>query len=217
VEGMRSTSMRVLIVDSNYLFRQGLKAILSSENNFDIVGEGTSVEQGINLIFSQKPDIAIIDLIIGREKGLKIVEEVKNKGIECKFMVLTNSFDYRDFKKVRESLVEGYILKDALPEEFIYALRIIKTGKKYYDSNLMISAINLEKEGYLDDEPLQSLTNREKEVLIALGKGLSNNDIASRLLITEFTVKKHVGQILYKLRLSDRTQAALYASSKGLV
>jgi DNA-binding NarL/FixJ family response regulator len=208
--------MKIAIVDSNYLFRQGLRSILLAEKDFEVVGEGSCIEQGINLILKYRPNIVLMDLKLGEEDGLKISQEIRKKSICCKFIVLTDSSDYKDFRKVRENHIEGYIIKDALPEEIIYATRIIGSGKKYYDANLITSAMNLEAGQQFKDKGLKKLTQREIEVLMALGAGLSNSDISGKLSISESTVKKHVSNILVKLSLTDRTQAALYAAASEL-
>jgi two-component system, NarL family, nitrate/nitrite response regulator NarL len=209
--------MNVVIVDTNYLLREGLKKVLSLEECIQVIGEGHNVEEALEIIISKKPDIVMVDIKLGAESGLDVVREIKKKGIPSKFIIFTASSDYRDFRKTEEIGIEGYILKDALQEELIYALKCVYAGGKYYAPNLLTSVINTEKKNFYKEEAVQNLTNREKEVLIKLGKGLKNNEIANSLSITEFTVKKHVGQILLKLGLTDRTQAALYANSHGLV
>ncbi|MDF2675262.1 MAG: DNA-binding response regulator [Clostridiales bacterium] len=209
--------METVIVISNYILRRGLKAILSEEKDIQVVGEGTNVKKGVEIILKQNPSIALVDLKLGDEDGLRIIEEVRKENLKCKFIVLTDSTDYRDLKRVRDYNVEGYILKEALSEEIIYAVRIIQAGKKYYDASLMLNTMSPKKTEYIESEALDKLTQRELEVLIALAGGLSNIDIAKKLLITEYTVKKHVSNILSKLNLNDRTQAALYASAHGLI
>lgn len=209
--------MKVAIIDNHCLVRQGLKSILSMDNNIEIAGESSNVKDGLKLILESEPDIAIIDLKLGNENGLDIVKGIKGNMRRCKFIILTTSSDYRDFRKAEEIGIEGYILKDALPEEIIYGVKIVKAGRKFYDANLMTSAMRLEKSNSINDPAVNSLTQREKEVLAAVGKGLCNNEIASSLYITEYTVKKHVSQILNKLGFSDRTQAAIYANTHGLV
>lgn len=209
--------MRIVIVDSQCVVRQGLKMILSLEKSFQITGEAGNVGDGINIILNEKPDIVVMDLNFGNESGLEIMKQVKAKNLNCKFIILTTSADYRDFRSAEQAGVDGYILKDALPEEIIYAIKIIKAGRKFYDANLMTSAMNLKKNNPFINESIKNLTQREVEVLMALGKGFNNGEIAKVLFITEYTVKKHVSQILYKLGVTDRTQAALYASTHGLV
>jgi two-component system, NarL family, nitrate/nitrite response regulator NarL len=209
--------MKAVIIDSNYLLREGLKKVLSLEESVEIIGEGCSVEEALEIILSKRPDIVILDIKLGKECGLEIVRTVKKKDIPSKFIILTTSSEYRDFRKVEEVGIDGYILKDALQEEIIYAIKRVIAGRKYYDPNILTSVINTEKKHTCKEDAAQNLTKREREVLIKLGKGLTNNEIANSLSITEFTVKKHVSQILLKLEFTDRTQAALYANSHGLV
>lgn len=209
--------MRVAVIDANYLYREGLKNFISSQEGIDLIGEAANIKDGLGLLFNCTPDITIMDIKLGTESGFALLEEAKNKGDFCKFIILTFSNDYKDFRKAEKLGAEGYILKDAMPEEIIHAIKIVAAGKKYYDTNLIINAINLEEKDIHRNEAMQNLTKREKEVLASLGKGLSNAEIANSLDITEFTVKKHVSQILLKLGQTDRTQAALYANYHGLV
>jgi two-component system, NarL family, nitrate/nitrite response regulator NarL len=209
--------MKTIIINNNYLLREGLKKVLSLEKNIELIDEGCSVREAIDIIIDKKPELVIIDLKLGEENGFKIIEESRHIGIECKFLVLASSPECNDLKKVEELAVDGYILKDALPDEILYAIKTVVAGRKYFDTNLILSVINAAKKDCSKNGAVQNLTKREIEVLIALGKGLSNNEIASTLKITEFTVKKHVSQILLKLNISDRTQAALYANFHGLV
>lgn len=110
--------------------------------------------------------------------------------------------------------VEGYVLKEALPEELLSAIRLVAKGRKYYDPTVVQQAMEYDKE--YRGKGMDELTPRELEVLAFLAKGMNNKAIAEALFITEHTVKKHIGQILEKLDLHDRTQAALYAVSRGL-
>lgn len=111
--------------------------------------------------------------------------------------------------------IEGVCLKEAFPEDLLYGIEVVARGRKYYDPVLMGSI--MDHKSAREKQELSELTPKELEVLMSLGKGRSNKEIANALYITEFTVKKHVSQVLAKLELADRTQAALYALSKGLV
>lgn len=198
--------MKIIIVDDHPLVRQGLASLLSMEDDMELVGECSNVQEALSMIEEKKPDMAIIDLKLGKESGLDILTAGKNHS--CKYVILTSSAAYIDFKKSEEVNVDGYVLKEALPEELLYALRLVYKGRKYYDPVLLEYKLN--QEGNIDN-----LTSREIEVLHKLGKGLNNYQIAKELFISENTVKKHVSQILAKLNLHDRTQAALYANSIG--
>ena len=208
--------MKVVIVDDHPLVRKGLTSILSLDGTMEVLGEATNSREALELFKTTKPDLALVDLRLGNESGLDLITDVKRQGITCKFVVLTSSSEENDFKRAKEIGVEGYILKEALPEELLHALNVIRKGRKYYDTavlDMLMNSSNLiEENGHIEQ-----LTPKEKEILIELGKGHSNKEISKTLYITEFTVKKHVSQVFAKLGLADRTQAALYANAKGLV
>jgi two-component system nitrate/nitrite response regulator NarL len=208
--------MKVVIVDDHPLVRRGLSSILSLDKSMEVLGEATNSREAIALFSKVKPDIALVDLRLANESGLDVIEEAILLGFICKFVVLTSSTEVEDFRRATKIGVDGYLLKEAFPEELIHALHIICMGRKYYDPGIL--DLVMKSTGSLDEERhLELLTPKEKEVLIELGKGHSNKKIAQTMYITEYTVKKHVSQVLAKLGLADRTQAALYANVKGLV
>ncbi|HHV65397.1 MAG TPA: response regulator transcription factor [Peptococcaceae bacterium] len=201
--------MNVVIVDDHPLVRQGLYAVLSAENDIRITGEASGVPEATELILNLEPDIALIDLRLADHSGLEIVKKCKAKNSPSKYIILTSSVEHEDFRQAGEVGVDGYILKDAFPEELLTAVRLVYKGRKYYDPSLLEFVLKRE-----EDRSYQQLTQREREVLGALGEGLCNKEIANKLYISEYTVKKHVSQILSKLELADRTQAALYARER---
>lgn len=198
----------VISIDDFPLSRQGLMAILGLEEEFEFVGQASSVKEALDVIRRSDPDIIILDLRLKDECGLDILSEIKKLGSGCKCVVLTSSFDPEDFRRASELGIDGYILKDAMPEEIVSALRLVSKGRKYYDPAIMELVMKQSKTDVVD-----ILTPREHEVLRVLGAGLTNKDIAQQLFISECTVKKHVSQVLAKLGFSCRTQAALYAKS----
>lgn len=208
--------MKVVIVDDYPLVIKGLTSLFSQDDSIEVLGEATNSKEALNLFKTVRPDAAIVDLRLGDESGLELIIEAIRQGATCKFVILTSSTEEADFKQAKELGVVGYILKEALPEELLQALFIISKGRKYYDQRVlevvMKSRNPLKVKGYVE-----KLTPKEKEVLIELGKGLSNKEISKILYITEYTVKKHVSQVLAKLDLADRTHAALYANATGLV
>jgi len=209
--------MQIVIVDDHPLVRKGLTSILSIDGTMKVLGEAASRKEALTLFQKTKPDLAIVDLRLANESGLELIIEAKQLGITCKFVVLTSSTDEHDFKQAKEIGVDGYILKEALPEELIHALGIIGRGRKYYDPGVFDLVRKLSESPFEEDEHIEQLTPKEKEVLLELGMGHSNKQISQTLYITEYTVKKHVSQVLAKLDLADRTNAALYANVKGLV
>lgn len=202
--------MKIAIIDDHPLARKGLASILSLEEDCETIIEATNVQEGIDIIDENRPDIALIDLRLGNESGLDIIKEVNQK-VNSKFVILTSSANKEDFLMAEHMGVDGYVLKEALPDELIYAIRLIRRGRKYYDPGLLAFKMTQEK-----NNRMSGLTAREQDVLNLLGKGLSNKQIAKELVITEHTVKKHVSQVLAKLELKDRTQVAIFANNHRL-
>jgi two-component system nitrate/nitrite response regulator NarL len=203
--------MKIVIVDDHPLVRRGLAAVISMQPNVEFAGEATNGQEALQVIEETQPDLVLIDLKLADESGLDVIKAARARGITSKFILLTSSASREDFMKAEEVLVDGYVLKEALPEELLFAIQLVHKGRKYYDPGLMEDKMRMS-----GSSPTDELTPKEKEVLIELGQGACNRDIASRLYISEFTVKKHVSQILAKLQVADRTQAALYANAVGL-
>lgn len=203
--------MKIVIVDDHPLVRRGLAAVISMQSNLQFAGEATNGQEALLVIEETQPDLVLIDLKLADESGLDIIKAARIRGITSKFILLTSSASREDFLKAEEVLVDGYVLKEALPEELLFAIQLVHKGRKYYDPGLMEDKMRMS-----GNSPTDELTPKEKEVLIELGQGACNREIASRLFISEFTVKKHVSQILAKLQVADRTQAALYANAVGL-
>lgn len=208
--------MNVVIVDDHPLIRKGLSSILVNEKSLKVIGEASNSKEALAIFTALNPDIAIVDLRLGSESGLDLIVEAKRQGIACQFVVLSSSSLEEDFKQAKNLGISGYILKESLPEELVHALRMISNGRNYYDQKVFELLLKSRK-SHPTDRNVDKLTRKETEVLIELGKGLSNKEISEMLYVTEYTVKKHVSQVLAKLNLSDRTQAALYANAKGLV
>ncbi|WP_232316972.1 response regulator transcription factor [Paenibacillus sp. D9] len=198
-------SIRVLVVDPYQLVRRGLTSILSGEESIEVIGEASDRKEALAHIQSLQPDLCIMNNRINQQSGLDVIGKLKQAGAGCRFMYLTSSMRPAELQQALDLGIEGLVLKEALPEELIHAVRMIHRGRKYYDVELL--------ESRLADKPAENyhnLTPKELEVLQMLSEGLSNKEIASRLVVTEYTVKKHVSQVLSKLELTDRTKAALF-------
>ena len=204
--------MKVLIVDDHPLVRKGIISTLSYEENIEKILEASNNRVAMELIMNEKPEIAIIDLYLGKEYGLDIVTASRKRGYKTKFIILTSSMKKEDFLKSKEAGVDGYVLKEAYAEDIIYAIHLVLRGKRYIDSEI----IKYEIASTSENSNLDSLTPGERDVLIELGKGLSNQEIAKKLYISENTVKKHVSNILSKLELEHRTQAALLVNNLSI-
>lgn len=203
--------MRLVLIDDHPLVLQGMEVVVQSQQDMEVVGTASCGEAGIRVVEECQPDIAMVDLRLPGEYGLDIIKRAREIAPQCRFIVLTSYSDSTDIKRAMSEKVEGYILKEAMPEEILNAIRLVAKSRTYIDPVIMQTFMSQDQ-----DDPMEQLTPREMEVLEYLAMGMSNRDIAAALFVTEYTVKKHVSQVLEKLELADRTQAALYAYSKGL-
>lgn len=204
--------MKILIVDDHPLVRKGIVSTLDFDEDIEEILEASNVEEAMAIIQNKKPVLTILDLNLASEDGLEIVSRSKSLRCNTKFLILTSSIRKEDYIRAKDIDVDGYILKEAFAEDILYAIHVIMRGKKFIDLEVLeYESQSRTLNGYLD-----KLTPREVDVLIELGEGLSNYEIAKKLYISENTVKKHVSNILSKLDLSHRTQAALYAQNMEL-
>jgi len=203
--------MKIVVIDDHPIIRSGVEQALLDFEDLTVVGSARNYQEGLLLIKEKKPNLVLVDLRMPGKGGLELVEEARKTRKDAKFVILTSYAAAEDVKKALQLKVEGYILKEALPEELINAIRLVGLGRKCYDPEVLTMLMEDDKE---DD--LERLTPREKEVLSALAGGLNNKAIANKFFLSESTVKKHVANILDKLYFEDRTQAALYGYSRGL-
>ena len=203
--------MKVIIVDDHPVVRHGVVESLSMEEDIEVVGMASDSNEGLELLLSTSPDVAIVDLKMPGGGGLALIRQAREKEVKCRFIILTSYASYRDVSEAVSENVDGYMLKEALPEELISAIRLIAQGRRYYDPEIVDSVMNSKKR-----DPFHDLTKRELEILEALAGGLNNRAISKSLYISENTVKKHICNLLEKLEMEDRTQAALFAFSHGL-
>lgn len=197
--------MNLLVVDDHPLARVGLKAALAYEEHISNIWEAANVSEALKQMYIHKPDVALVDLNLGKECGLDFINVAMKKRYTCRYIVLTSSSRREDFVRAKDSGVHGFVLKDALIEDIAYTIRAVARGKRVFDPTV--------SEGAAKARTFHELTLREREVLLQIGKGLSNLEIAKRLVISEYTVKKHISNIFAKLGLKHRTEAALFVNS----
>lgn len=194
----------ILVVDDHPLVRRGIIDILSMNREQDIYEAG-NIAAAMTAIKRQQIDIIIIDINLGNENGFELAEKVKDSHPEIKRVILTSSVNIFDYRKAMELNVDAYIIKDAFIEDIVYALQVVSRGGKYYSPQIVQQSMN----GFMPKE-LMGLTDREKEILVHLSKGMTNAQISNALFISEGTTKKHISNILSKLNLNNRVEAVLY-------
>lgn len=199
--------MRLLVVDDHDIVRKGLIVMLKEEKEFEYIQEASNAEEARKVLAIDTPDIALVDVNLNGQNGLDLIAEVSQKNLPTKFIVFTSSSRKGDYIRAKELNVDGYILKDSNVEDIIYAIKAVGRGRRFYDAEVTQDRQPTERSILLE-----SLTDREKEIFIEIGRGLSNAQIAEKLYITENTVKKHISSLLSKLGVSRRTEVALYAT-----
>lgn len=208
----------VLIVDDHEIVRQGVSAFLASHAEFDVVGIAESGKEAIQLVEQHIPDVVLMDLIMPEMDGVEATRHVKRISPRTQIVVLTSYHDDEHIFPALQSGALSYILKDVKMEDLAEAIRRAAQGEALLNPRVAARIIQ-ELHGTRTEKlnPFTELTSREMEVLKLIANGLSNSTIAEQLIISEYTVKGHVSNILGKLHLADRTQAAVYAWQQGIV
>ena len=213
----KSEKIRVLIADDHHVVRGGLRALLETEDDIEVIGEASDGVEAVLKTRSMDPDVLLLDLVMPRKNGIEAIMEIKQENPDARILVLTSfSDDDKVFAAIKAGAL-GYLLKDSSPHELIQAIRDVYNGESSLHpviARKLIRELNRPAANLPQtDEPL---TEREVEVLVFVARGYSNQEIADGLVISERTVRTHVSNILSKLHLANRTQAALYALKEGL-
>ncbi|WP_017692318.1 response regulator transcription factor [Paenibacillus sp. PAMC 26794] len=216
VETETETSIKVLLVDDHEMVRIGLAAVLDTEDGIEVVGEAGSGEEGIRLAQEYKPDVVLMDLVMEGMDGIEATRQVLKMYPECKVIVLTSYLDDEKMYPVIEAGAFSYLLKTSRANEVADAIRAAARGQSVLESQVASKMMNRFRQPQAAAPLHDELTDREMDVLRLLAKGKSNQDIADDLIIGIKTVKFHVTNLLEKLGVDDRTQAAIYAYKNGL-
>lgn len=206
--------IKILLVDDQSLIRRGLKALLSFEADFQIVGEADNGEIAINRVEELQPDIVLMDIRMPIMDGVAATREINQRFPQTKVLVLTTFDDDEYVTQALQYGAVGYLLKDTPPEELAQAIRAVYKGYTQLGPGIgkkIMAQIAVPQAN--NPEGWEQLTPREQEILQLIAKGASNREIAQTLYISEKTVKNHVTNILSRLNLRDRTQAAIWANS----
>ena len=215
------STIGVLIADDHAIVRRGLRTLIAGEPDMTVAGEAADGYEVVVRARDLHPDVILLDLVMPGQSGLEAIGQIKADNPDARVLVLTSFGDNeRVFSAIRAG-ASGYLLKDASPEQLLQAIHDVYNGESHLHPTIALKMLReldnpvaAAANRPLTDDPL---TEREVEVLRLVAQGLSNQEIAKTLTISERTVGNHIGSILRKLHLANRTQAALYALRRGLV
>jgi DNA-binding NarL/FixJ family response regulator len=204
--------IRVLIADDHPVVRQGLRTFLGVQDDIDVVGEAADGLEAVSQAEALAPDVILLDLKMPGVDGLTALEELRARGVEARVLVLTSASERARVAPVVRAGAAGYLYKDVDPQALVQAIRAVHDGHVLFAQEAADAMLGPDR----GEKGATALTAREREVLVQIALGRSNREIARSLVVSEKTVKTHVSNILMKLGLQDRTQAALYAVRHGL-
>jgi two-component system, NarL family, response regulator LiaR len=213
---METRTIRVLICDDHAILRKGIRALLSTEPDIEVVGEACDGLEVLGQVDALRPDVILMDLVMPKLDGIEATGRLTGQGSQARVLVLTSfAADDKVFPAIKAGAL-GYILKDSGPDDLIRAIRQVYRGEPSLEPEIARKVLfELAHPPQRPPTP-DPLTEREMDVLRLIAQGKSNRDIAGELVLAELTVRTHVSNILGKLHLASRTQAALYALKEGL-
>jgi two-component system, NarL family, response regulator LiaR len=204
-------AIRVLIVDDHQVVREGLRNFLELQDEMEVAGEAGDGEEGVALAAELRPDVILMDLVMPKLGGVEAMRVLRERLPGTRVIVLTSFIDDEHLLPAMRAGAAGYLLKNVQPQELARAIRAADAGEALIDPAVAARLVEALAASERDDG-YERLTPREREVLVLIGRGFSNKRIALELGVAEKTAKTHVSNLLGKLGLADRTQAALYAT-----
>jgi NarL family two-component system response regulator LiaR len=209
-------NIQVLIADDHTVVRDGITALLNSEDNIHVIGAAADGTEAVRLAKELDPDVILLDLVMPRMDGIQAIEEIRKDNPEAKILVLSSYAESHQIYSAIKSGAMGYLLKDSSSDDLIKAIRDTDNNIPVLQPEIAhILMKDIQKSRELGTSK-SKLTNRENEILSHVALGKTNQEIADELVLSERTVRTHITNILAKLQLTNRTQAALYALREGI-
>ena len=211
-----SEKIRILIADDHAIVREGLRALIATESGLELVAEAADGVEAVAKARAMKPDVILLDMMMPRKDGLGAIGDIIQENPDARILVLTSfAEDEKVFPAIKAGAL-GYLLKDSSPQELLQAIRNVYKGEASLHPTIARKLMRELNQPAALPPTTDPLTEREVEVLRLVAQGLSNDEIANKLVVSERTVRTHVSHILDKLHLANRTQMALYAVREGI-
>ncbi len=211
--------VNIILADDHNIVRKGLRALLSAESDFNVVGEASDGLQAVDLVEKLKPDILVLDLMMGGINGLEVTRQLNKKCPQTGIVVLSMHSNEAYVLEALRSGARAYILKDNTTEDLGNAIREVAAGRRYLSAPLSERAIEayLQKSVVNNNDPYEQLTTREREILQMVVQGISNSEISTRLFISPRTVETHRSNVMHKLGLRTHAELLRFAIMRGLI
>ncbi|MBB6713806.1 response regulator [Clostridium gasigenes] len=214
---MSENKIKLIIVDDHDLIREGLNRILSFEDDLVILGEGKNGKEGLELIKTLTPEIVLLDINMPEMNGIETLKKIKEYSKDIKVVMLTVENDRRTINEAIDIGADAYVLKESAGSEITNAIRLVHSGEKYIDKALVKIIFSDIKNNFNKEKSiLDSLTDRELNILFEISTGLRNKEIAEKLFLSEKTIKNYVTNVFRKISVEDRVQATIFAINNNI-
>ncbi|HWS44615.1 MAG TPA: response regulator transcription factor [Acidimicrobiia bacterium] len=205
-------SIRVFLLDDHEVVRRGVRELLEAQDDFEVVGEAATAEEGLSRIPPTQPDVAIVDMRLPDGNGVEVCRDVRSRDSRIQCLILTS---FADDEALFDSIMAGaagYLLKQIKGTDLVDAIRRVASGQSLLDPEVTARVLERLRKGPEEDERLARLTDQERKILDLIAEGLTNRQIAERIFLAEKTVKNYVSNLLAKLGMERRTEAAVFAA-----
>jgi len=209
---MVDMAIRVFLLDDHEVVRRGVADLLDAEDDIEVVGEAATAEEALGRILAVSPDVCVLDVRLPDGSGVEVCRDVREKRPEIACLMLTSFSDDEALLEAVLAGAAGYLLKQVRGSDLVDAVRRVATGQSLLDPAVTATVLRRLREGSVDDQRLSGLTDQERKVLALLAEGHTNRQIADTLYLAEKTVKNYVSNVLAKLGMSRRTEAAVWAA-----
>jgi two-component system, NarL family, response regulator DegU len=215
---MKKQVIRVCIADDHDIIRQGLKRIISFEEDLTVASEAGNGEKALEMLKLYEPDVLLLDFNMPLLNGIEVLKIIKEQESNVKVIMLTVENDRKTLREAIDIGADGYLLKDSACEEIVNAIKTVFNGEKYIDKSLVsLLFLDIKSNNKSNASILDSLSKREIEVLMEISKGLSNKEIGQQLYLSEKTVKNYATNLFRKINVDDRVQATILALNNNIV
>lgn len=209
-------STRVFVVDDHEVIRRGVAALIGAEDDLELVGEAGTIAEALARVPGQQPQVAVLDVRLPDGNGVELCRELRSRMPELRCLMLTSFDDHEALMDAILAGASGFVLKGVVGEELVGSIRTIGSGRSLLSPRKTQAMLDWLRQQQKQADPLRELTEREREVFELVGEGMTNREIAGRMFLAEKTVKNHVSQVLAKLAMRHRSEAAVLATELRL-